>query len=208
LNKKILKNQKWYFLDIWCWSWFLKDKVELYWWKYFWFEIAWNAFKKKYIRYNQDIIEENFDWKKFDYIYMSHVFEHLDNPIGTLDKLSNILNPNWIIHILVPNIDSYSAKLFGKYVAERDIPRHLFSYTKKWLDILFQSKWFEIIESKYVLQMCWYLSFMRLFKNEKRLKFLRFLRMPLWVIVSIFDFFYSIFAKKTNQLQYYIKIKK
>jgi len=208
LNEKILKNEKWNFLDVWCWSWFLKDKVEWYWRKYFWFEVAWTTFKKDNIRYNHDMTKENFDWKKFDYIYMSHVFEHLDNPIATLDKLRNILNPNWVVHILLPNIDSYSAKLFGKYVAERDIPRHLFSYTKKWLDMLFISKWFKIVASKYVLQMCWYLSCMRLFKNEKKLKYFKFLRIPLWVLISFFDLLYSIFAKKTNQLQYYIRIKK
>jgi len=39
----------------------------------------------------------------FDYVIASHVFEHIPNPIGWLRELSEILKPNGIISLAIPD---------------------------------------------------------------------------------------------------------
>jgi len=46
--------------------------------------------------------------KTFDLISISHVLEHVTDPIGILKKLSDVLNPDGVIYIEVPNILSSS----------------------------------------------------------------------------------------------------
>ena len=57
---------------------------------------------------NSRIIQSNIESlkldEKFDLIWMSHVFEHLSNPIKSLKDFKNFLNPNGIIFIEVPSV--------------------------------------------------------------------------------------------------------
>jgi len=46
-----------------------------------------------------------FDDNKFDYIYCSHVLEHIKDLIFVMDEIYRTLKPNGIIHIKVPPYD-------------------------------------------------------------------------------------------------------
>ena len=54
-------------------------------------------------------LEENL----FDVIFFYHVFEHLENPIESLDKISKLLKPNGTLILGTPNNSSLCAKIFG-----------------------------------------------------------------------------------------------
>lgn len=41
--------------------------------------------------------------EKFDYIFLNHVFEHLDNPVGVLKDLVSRLNKGGKIIIEIPH---------------------------------------------------------------------------------------------------------
>jgi SAM-dependent methyltransferase len=69
--------------------------------------------------------------KKFDVIYMSHFLEHCPNPMETLLKAKNLLKKGGMVIIKVPNIDSFSFRIFGKFSYFLDIPRHIFMFSPK-----------------------------------------------------------------------------
>jgi 2-polyprenyl-3-methyl-5-hydroxy-6-metoxy-1,4-benzoquinol methylase len=50
---------------------------------------------------------------KYDIITMSHVLEHVIDPLATLQDVSKLLNPGGILYLAVPNIDCYEARFRG-----------------------------------------------------------------------------------------------
>lgn len=68
--------------------------------------------------------------KKFDVITLWHVLEHLPNLKSDLNKIENLLNPNGILVIAVPNYKSYDAKFYREFWAAYDAPRHLWHFSQ------------------------------------------------------------------------------
>ncbi|ACL25183.1 class I SAM-dependent methyltransferase [Chloroflexus aggregans] len=62
----------------------------------------------------------------FDVVTMWNVFEHLSDPKLVIQKVYHSLKPNGIAIIAVPNYESLSRVIFGKYWCGWDLPRHLF----------------------------------------------------------------------------------
>jgi len=92
-------------------------------------------------RYNLDIKTEdiqNYDpeGNKFDVITLWDVLEHLPNPNEVIAKLKTLLKPEGFLVMRVPNSQSWDARIFGKFWAGYDSPRHFFVYNPKNLAIL------------------------------------------------------------------------
>jgi SAM-dependent methyltransferase len=64
--------------------------------------------------------------RSFDVVTLWDVLEHLYDPIGTLCRVRELLRPDGILVGRVPNVDSWEAKLSGRYWAGLDQPRHIF----------------------------------------------------------------------------------
>lgn len=62
---------------------------------------------------------------RFDLITLHFVVEHLADIRGTLSQLVGLLRPGGAIRFVVPNIDSWEYKLFGKKWHNLDPPRHI-----------------------------------------------------------------------------------
>ncbi|MFA6339055.1 MAG: class I SAM-dependent methyltransferase [Candidatus Paceibacterota bacterium] len=56
--------------------------------------------KVKFVK--QDIENLNLD-QTFDFVIINHVFEHIKNPLGLIERIKKILNKNGRILIVVPN---------------------------------------------------------------------------------------------------------
>jgi SAM-dependent methyltransferase len=65
----------------------------------------------------------------FDVITCFDVLEHLYEPRRVLAKVGEWLKPGGIFYVLVPNIDSAEARVFGTYWHGLELPRHLFHYS-------------------------------------------------------------------------------
>lgn len=74
----------------------------------------------------------------FDAITMWHVLEHVHQLHEYIVQLKKILKPGGVLFIAVPNYTSYDAKKYGPYWAAYDVPRHLYHFSPKSMQILMQ----------------------------------------------------------------------
>ena len=69
---------------------------------------------------------DDFDEKlKFDVIVMNHVIEHLENPVGALQKIYKLLKPGGTFIIGTPNFDSAAARRYGSNFRLLHDPTHI-----------------------------------------------------------------------------------
>ena len=87
--------------------------------------------------------------EKYDAVIMSHVIEHVHDPISLLAACSNrILKKNGLLILLTPNVASYGHRKFGATWRGLEPPRHLHLFTCKTLIQISQKAGFN-------LQRCW-----------------------------------------------------
>jgi len=91
-----------------------------------------------------DILDADFPPASFDVITCFHVFEHMYQPKAVLEKVSEWLKPGGIFYMLVPNIDSAGARIFGSYWYPLELPRHLFHFSPQSLRYLAKSAQLEV----------------------------------------------------------------
>jgi len=101
---------------------------------------------------NQNVeadIKTLLDEKKqmFDVITMWHVLEHVTNLKEYTAQLKKLLKPKGILVIAVPNYKSYDAKHYGKFWAAYDVPRHLWHFSQKSIEVLFSKLSLELIKT-------------------------------------------------------------
>ena len=53
-------------------------------------------------------------WNGFDAVVISHVLEHLTDPSELLREVFRIMNPDGVLYVAVPDIESLQFRLFGK----------------------------------------------------------------------------------------------
>jgi SAM-dependent methyltransferase len=75
------------------------------------------------------IFRDDLERESFDLIRVSHVIEHVPDPIALLRRGRDLLAPDGRLHIATPNFASPSAGFFGTYWVELDTPRHLVLFT-------------------------------------------------------------------------------
>lgn len=95
--------------------------------------------------YLGDLEQLKFPEKHFDVITLWDVIEHLPSPKTLLNRVHKILKPEGYLVIRVPNGDSLDYKIFGKYWAGIDAPRHYIIYTKKTLSDFLEGSGFSVI---------------------------------------------------------------
>ena len=73
---------------------------------------------------------------KFDYITMSHVIEHVHDPLDLLSDSYSLLHRGGGLYIETPNIDARGHQIFGRHWRGLEPPRHLVLFNR---DSLFSS---------------------------------------------------------------------
>lgn len=74
------------------------------------------------------LVGQGYEAEQFDAIVMSHVVEHLCDPIAVLQECHRILKPGGRLILATPNADSQFHRKFGKYWIHLDPPRHLYLF--------------------------------------------------------------------------------
>ena len=85
--------------------------------------------------------------RKYDVISMWHVLEHVPNLREYIGYLKSLLNPNGILIIAVPNFRSFDAEYYKEHWAAYDVPRHLWHFSKKSIDLLFNKTNLNVIKT-------------------------------------------------------------
>jgi 2-polyprenyl-3-methyl-5-hydroxy-6-metoxy-1,4-benzoquinol methylase len=80
----------------------------------------------------------------FDIIVVHHVLEHLRDPQAVIQKIKRLLKPSGLLVVAVPNIESLCFWVFRKYWSQLDVPRHLYSFSKKTLSRYLEDEGFNI----------------------------------------------------------------
>jgi SAM-dependent methyltransferase len=85
----------------------------------------------------------------FDVVRLNHVLEHSYDPVEWLRKIARILRVGGEVYIGVPDYDSLTRRLFGKYACNLDIPRHLYHFDRRAIQELLGQTGFTMVSFGY-----------------------------------------------------------
>ena len=71
-----------------------------------WINLDYNSKYKTDINHNLDKLPYPFKRGEFDYVYCSHILEHVNDLFKTLREIERILKPRGILHIRVPHFSN------------------------------------------------------------------------------------------------------
>ncbi len=95
---------------------------------------------------HSSIFDSNLDNQSFDVITMWHVLEHVHLLQETIQRLHQLLNDQGTLIVAVPNSDSLDAQIFKEHWAAYDLPRHLYHFSQKNIQELFDKNNFKLAE--------------------------------------------------------------
>lgn len=74
----------------------------------------------------------------FDLIMFHHSFEHIPDPLDTLNSVYGSLSKTGLCIIRIPTVSSYAWQKYGTNWVQLDAPRHLFLHSIKSMKLLFK----------------------------------------------------------------------
>lgn len=104
-----------------------------------------NSDKIKY--FVGDLESLDLEDRSFHIIILWHVLEHMDNPDSIISRVRDLLAPEGIFVLAVPNFSSVEIKIFKQLWFHLDLPWHKYHFTKKSLRYVTGKNNFEIIKS-------------------------------------------------------------
>lgn len=84
--------------------------------------------------------------KQFDLITLWHVLEHMPTLDEDIEKLYQLLKPNGILMVAVPNFLSYDAQYYKEYWAGYDVPRHIWHFSQKGMQRIMKKYSFKCLD--------------------------------------------------------------
>ena len=91
----------------------------------------------------------------FDVITLWHVLEHVHDLAAYVQQLKSLLKENGKLIIAVPNYTSKDAALYKEYWAAYDVPRHLYHFSPRSMQVLMKKNGLQLLRYKPM----WYDSF-------------------------------------------------
>lgn len=88
---------------------------------------------------------------KYDVISLSHVIEHVKDPIAMLKEIQLRLKVGGYFYIATPNFNSAGRETFGKYWRGCDVPRHFQFFNMDQLESILKDVGFSRVERVYDL---------------------------------------------------------
>ena len=99
--------------------------------------------KQKNISLTESLPEEEIT---YDAITMWHVLEHVYDLEGQLIWLKEKLSREGVLFIAVPNFESFDAAHYKTDWAAYDVPRHLYHFSRKSIQLLFEKHEMEVVK--------------------------------------------------------------
>jgi SAM-dependent methyltransferase len=83
-----------------------------------------------------ELTDQHYPDETFDLVLLSHVIEHLCDPIRTIAEIYRILRPGGKMVVTTPNIESWGHRYFTSSWVALDPPRHLYLFNHRNLPLL------------------------------------------------------------------------
>lgn len=83
----------------------------------------------------------------YDAVTLWHVMEHLEHLNETWERVGELLKEEGVLVVAVPNPTSYDARKYGSYWAAYDVPRHLWHFTPRSMELLAAKHGFALKQS-------------------------------------------------------------
>jgi len=109
----------------------------------------------------------------FDVITLWHVLEHLPNLDAQINIIKNLLKPDGLLVIAVPNFNSFDARYYKAQWAAYDVPRHLWHFSKTAIRRLFQPHGLQVYQIKPMWFDAFYVSMLSEFIRAKKFAFIK-----------------------------------
>ena len=104
----------------------------------------------------------------FDAITLWHVLEHVHQLHDYIKRLKELLNPGGKIFIAVPNYESTDSSIYNSWWAAYDVPRHLYHFTPKTIQVLVEQHGLKLTGKKPMWFDSFYISLLSSkYKNGK-----------------------------------------
>nr|WP_299386147.1 class I SAM-dependent methyltransferase [Allomuricauda sp.] len=137
--------------------------------------------------------------EKFGIITLWHVLEHLPNLNAQIQELNNFLEDEGVLVVAVPNYKSFDARFYKKHWAAYDVPRHLWHFSRKAIQHIFESHRMEVVQTSPMIFDSFYVSLLsEKYKGNKWGVFRAFL-VGLWSNIA------ATFTKEHSSIIYLIK---
>lgn len=94
--------------------------------------------------------EVDFGAEKFDLVILSQVLEHLSDPFQVLLKVRNLLKPDGVLAIAVPNVDAFLIKILKSHSSFLGLPEHIIHFSRKGLSAILQRSGFDVKHHIYI----------------------------------------------------------
>lgn len=147
--------------------------------------------------YNKNVEEIAFD-NKYDVVTLYAILEHVVKPYGILSKLSDIIEDNGLLVVMVPTHECLKEKilfLINKRWHMYSPPEHLNFYSKKFLDLYFGTHGFVLID-RYYTSGGIFNPFMKIpLLNKMFSKFMYYFDKTFFNKFPLFDHMYSYYKK-------------
>jgi len=107
----------------------------------------------------QGTVEDYETTERFALIFLSHVIEHVPDPVGTIARLTSLLEPGGVIYLETPNVGALDARVWGQEWGLIHYPRHLSLFDRVTIRRLLGSAGLEVLEVTSEINSCgWALS--------------------------------------------------
>jgi len=104
-------------------------------------------------------IEEYETDERFDLVFMSHVIEHVTDPVGTLRAARRLLNENGHLYLETPNVGALDARVWKADWGLIHYPRHLYLFDRATLADVVRRAGFSVLRQSFEMNSCgWALS--------------------------------------------------
>ncbi len=115
--------------------------------------VAVRVASSKGLKVNQGTLQsQQFAAESFDAIFMSHVIEHVHDPLSLLTECYRVLKPGGKLIVVTPNIRSWGHRLYTSYWRGLEPPRHLQIFARPSLLRLSASAGFASCECRAIIR--------------------------------------------------------
>lgn len=86
---------------------------------------------------------------RHDFVMLHHAFEHMSDPVASLEQLYRIVKPGGGVLIRTPVAGSHAWRTYGPDWAQIDAPRHQVIHTEKSIEICANKAGFDVVDTIY-----------------------------------------------------------